>query len=63
MDDWMNTAIGLMKILREKGFPESVVETAAGAIDLNRDKAKEIRDKVLNCKTPKEVVKAVQMYL
>ena len=63
MRDWVNTANQLLLEMEEQKFPESVADTVTGAIQFNPDKAEEIAAKVRSCKTPREAVKAVQMYL
>ena len=62
MTDWIDIGKMLIDRMVERGYPESVATTVAGAIEMNRDKAEEIAEKVLACTTPREAVKAVQPY-
>ena len=60
---WNKIELQIIEELKERGYPGSVQETAAGAIHDSPDKAKEIRAKALSSKTAREVVKAMQPYL
>ena len=60
---WQDIAKQLIDEMLNRKYPESVIETVRGAMLLKPSKTKEIAEKVKNCKTPKEAVKAVQMYL
>ena len=59
---WQDTAKRLIDEMINRKYPMSVVNTARGAMLLNPEKTDEIDQKVRACQTPREVVKAMQMY-
>lgn len=63
MQRWQDIAIATMKELSSRGYPQSVKETVAGAMQTHQENTQDIADAVMKTTTPREAVKAVQPYL
>ena len=65
MDEVQRIVDRLWKLMKERKYPSSVMQTVIGAIDLATNPmktAEEIEPLIIAAKTPKEAVKAVQRF-